>query len=67
MSFSVPHDAPTENAEPLQYYEWEADGAKDYATRAHEYARQLVESHQPQGIDDAIDSTLKELYGSALF
>ncbi len=49
------------------YAVWEADGAKDYATRAHEYAQQLVESHQPQGIDDAIDATLRELCGSTLF
>ena len=43
------------------YAVWEAGGAKDYATRASEYACVLVESHQPQGIDESIDATLREL------
>jgi trimethylamine--corrinoid protein Co-methyltransferase len=43
------------------YEGWAASGAKDYATRAREYAQQLLESHQPEAIDDSIDVTLREL------
>jgi trimethylamine:corrinoid methyltransferase-like protein len=38
-----------------------AGGAKDYAARAREYARHLIESHQPQAIDNSMDTTLKQL------
>ena len=40
---------------------WAAAGAKDYAARAREHARQLIESHQPQSIDDSTDVTLRRL------
>jgi len=43
------------------YEAWAASGAKDYATRAREYARQLIESHQPEAIDDSVDTTLRQL------
>jgi trimethylamine--corrinoid protein Co-methyltransferase len=40
---------------------WAARGAKDYATRARERARELVESHQPAMIDDVTDARLVAL------
>ena len=40
---------------------WAASGAKDYATRAREYARQRLESHLPQAVDDSLEVTLREL------
>ncbi len=43
------------------YDRWAADGAKDYASRAREYAKELVRSHQPQAIDDSMEATLREL------
>lgn len=43
------------------YDTWHGDGAKDYATRAREYGRELARSHQPQPVDDALDATLREL------
>jgi trimethylamine--corrinoid protein Co-methyltransferase len=43
------------------YDSWTAGGAKDYATRARQYARELAQSHEPECIDDSTDSKLKEL------
>ena len=43
------------------YDSWAAAGAKDYAARAREHARQLIESHRPQAIDSSIDVTLGQL------
>lgn len=43
------------------YDNWTAGGAKDYATRAREYARDLLQSHKPEHIDDSTDVKLKEL------
>ncbi len=43
------------------YDSWIAGGSKDYATRAREYARELVASHEPEPIDDSTDATLREL------
>jgi trimethylamine:corrinoid methyltransferase-like protein len=43
------------------YDSWAAAGAKDYAARAREHARQLIESHQPQSIDDSTNVTLRRL------
>jgi trimethylamine--corrinoid protein Co-methyltransferase len=43
------------------YDSWVAGGAKDYATRAREYARELVQSHKPEHVDDSTDARLKEL------
>jgi trimethylamine--corrinoid protein Co-methyltransferase len=45
------------------YDGWAAGGAKDYATRAREYALELLQSHRPEHIDDATDTRLKELCG----
>jgi trimethylamine--corrinoid protein Co-methyltransferase len=47
------------------YDGWAASGAKDYATRAREYARQLIESHQPQAMDGSADATLRQLSNMA--
>jgi trimethylamine:corrinoid methyltransferase-like protein len=43
------------------YDRWVAGGAKDYAARAREYARQLLESHQPPAIDASVDGKLRQL------
>jgi trimethylamine--corrinoid protein Co-methyltransferase len=43
------------------YEQWEAGGAKDYATRAREYAKELLRSHQPQSLADDTDAKLREL------
>jgi trimethylamine--corrinoid protein Co-methyltransferase len=43
------------------YHNWTARGAKDYAARAREYARELVQSHEPDPIDDSTDAKLREL------
>jgi len=45
------------------YDDWAAAGAKDYAARACEYARGLLQSHQPTLIDDSEDVKLRELCG----
>ncbi|MBS1252105.1 MAG: Glycine betaine methyltransferase [Anaerolineales bacterium] len=44
-----------------EYETWAGAGAKDYATRAREYARHVVESHQPHDIDDSVEPALREL------
>ena len=43
------------------YDSWTAGGAEDYATRARQYARELVQSHKPEHIDDSTDAKLREL------
>jgi trimethylamine--corrinoid protein Co-methyltransferase len=43
------------------YDGWVASGARDYARRAREYARELVQSHRPESIDDRTDAQLREL------
>jgi trimethylamine--corrinoid protein Co-methyltransferase len=43
------------------YEAWAAEGAKDYTARAREYAKQLVDSHQPQPLNQAIAAQLQEL------
>jgi trimethylamine--corrinoid protein Co-methyltransferase len=48
------------------YDSWTAGGAKDYATRAREYAQSLLQSHQPQPIDDSIDTKLRKLCNISL-
>jgi len=42
---------------------WAASGAKDYSTRAREYALHVLESHQPLSIGESLDATLKDLGG----
>jgi len=43
------------------YDSWTVSGAKDYAMRAREYARQLAQSHQPQAIDNSVETALRQL------
>jgi len=43
------------------YDAWIAGGSKDYATRAREYARQLVRSHRPQALASSVETSLREL------
>jgi trimethylamine--corrinoid protein Co-methyltransferase len=43
------------------YDGWTAGGARDYATRAREYARELAQSHESECIDDSTDAKLREL------
>jgi trimethylamine--corrinoid protein Co-methyltransferase len=43
------------------YDTWAAKGAKDYATRAREYARDLLGGHLPQPLDGAVGARLGEL------
>ena len=47
------------------YEGWAAAGAKDYATRAREYAKELINSHQPPPLDDALDAKLRVLCNAA--
>jgi len=43
------------------YDTWAANGAQDYAARARQYARELVDSHQPQPLDPSVAARLDEL------
>jgi len=43
------------------YEAWTGSGSKDYATRGRELARQLLHSHQPPAVPDAIQPRLREL------
>ncbi len=43
------------------YEAWTGSGSKDYATRGRELARQLLHSHQPRAVPDAIQPRLREL------
>jgi len=43
------------------YDAWQGAGARDYETRAREYARELVRSHQPGPLDAATDAELRKL------
>jgi trimethylamine:corrinoid methyltransferase-like protein len=40
---------------------WASAGGKDYAARARECAQQILESHQPVRLSDALDARLSEL------
>jgi trimethylamine--corrinoid protein Co-methyltransferase len=44
---------------------WAAEGAKTYATRAREYAKEAVATHQLQSLDEAVEVKLRELCGIA--
>lgn len=44
-----------------RYDRWLEDGAKDYAARAREFARRLIERHHPGPLDDAVDVKLRQL------
>jgi len=43
------------------YETWASAGSKDYAERARGYSRKLLESHQPQTIDDSMVAALRVL------
>lgn len=43
------------------YDSWLAEGGKDYARRALEYAEELLSSHQPSALDPALDRELQKL------
>ncbi len=43
------------------YEGWAAAGAKEYAARAREYAKQLVDSHRPQPLNQALAAQLQDL------
>lgn len=45
------------------YEGWAEAGAKEYATRAREYAKQLIDSHQPLALDDELEAKLRTLGG----
>ena len=44
-----------------KYDRWVVEGADDYSTRAREYARELVDSHQPQALHESVKAWLAEL------
>ena len=39
---------------------WQEEGAKDYAARARRFAAELIGTHRPEPVDDALDRTLKD-------
>ncbi|MGD8996640.1 MAG: trimethylamine methyltransferase family protein [Anaerolineae bacterium] len=43
------------------YDTWHADGAEDFATRAREFGRKMVRSHQPKALGESLDTRLREL------
>ena len=43
------------------YGPWAAAGARDYATRAREHAQHIIQSHQPQPIEDSVEAALRGL------
>lgn len=43
------------------YDQWKAGGGKGYGARARDLARELVNEHRPDPMDDAVDSRLREL------
>ena len=43
------------------YDHWVADGSRDYAARARDYAVGLVSSHEPEPLDDGLDTELRTL------
>jgi len=44
-----------------EYDKWMSEGGKDYATRAREYTRGLMHSHQSQAIDESVREVLIEV------
>jgi trimethylamine--corrinoid protein Co-methyltransferase len=44
-----------------RYDDWADAGAKDYATRAREFALELLRAHESPAIDGALDAQLREL------
>ena len=43
------------------YDHWKASGARGYGARARDFARELLDRHQPEPMDDAADARLREL------
>ena len=43
------------------YDHWVADGSRDYAARARDYAVGLVSSHEPEPLEDGLDTELRTL------
>jgi len=48
-------------AERRNYDAWLARGARDYATRARAYAREIIHSHMPPPLDPQMDARLRQL------
>ncbi len=44
---------------------WAGEGEQDYAARARDYVRRLLDSHQVEPLDSALDAELRELCGLA--
>lgn len=47
------------------YDTWQAEGGKDYALRALEYAEELLEDHQPAALEPDLDRALQNLRRSS--
>ena len=45
------------------YAPWVDAGSKDYAARAREFTRDLLETHEPRPLDDSVEKALGELCG----
>ena len=48
-------------ADRRDYDGWVAAGGQDYAARAREHAQDLLSSHQPHPVNDAVEERLREL------
>lgn len=44
-----------------RYDHWVENGSKDFAVRARQYGRELVESHESERLDEAMDTRLREI------
>ena len=51
--------------ERRSYETWEADGAKDYAARAAERVKEILENHKPQELSEAVIGELDALVAEA--
>jgi trimethylamine--corrinoid protein Co-methyltransferase len=45
----------------LGYDAWAANGSKDYQTRAREFCRQILKTHQPPPLEASMDAALRKL------
>jgi trimethylamine--corrinoid protein Co-methyltransferase len=52
-------------ADHLNFAGWAEAGSRDYATRARERAKQLLQSHRPAPLDGKLDARLREICGLA--
>jgi trimethylamine--corrinoid protein Co-methyltransferase len=48
------------------YDNWQASGCREYAARARDLARELLDSHRAAPLDEAVDARLRELAGVAV-